>query len=53
MSLEIERDHHEAISEVLPVEPAELTRMIATGEISDANTLSAYARLLAKGLLTP
>jgi ADP-ribose pyrophosphatase len=48
-----EKDHHEAISEVMPVEPAKLSRMIADGEISDANTLSAYARLLAKGLLTP
>ncbi len=46
-----EMDHHEAISEVLPVTPAELTRMISEAEISDANTLSAYARLLAKGLL--
>jgi ADP-ribose pyrophosphatase len=48
-----DKDHHEAISEVMPVEPGELKRMIADGEISDANTLAAYARLLAKGLLTP
>ncbi len=47
------KDHHEAISEVLPVAATELTRMICDGEISDANTLSAYARLVAKGLLTP
>ena len=41
----------EAIGECRAFTPAELRQMIASGEIRDANTLAAYARLTALGLL--
>lgn len=41
----------EAIGEIREVTPLELRRWIASGEIRDANTLSAFARLTALGLL--
>lgn len=43
-------DQHEAITEAREFTPAELRRLIAEGEIVDANTLSAFARLVALGL---
>lgn len=46
-----EHDEHEAILGVGAFSPAELGDMISRGEIVDANTLSLYARLSAKGLL--
>lgn len=45
------RDDDEAISEVKAFSPAELRRMVADGEIVDANTLATFARLTAKGLI--
>jgi len=44
-------DEHEAITATREVSPAELARMIADGEIFDANTLCAFARMKALGLL--
>lgn len=44
-------DEHEAITECRTFSPAELRRMIAEGEIRDGNTLSLFARLVARGLL--
>jgi len=44
-------DHGEAILEVRAFTPAELRNRIAAGEIRDANTLAAFARLCARGLL--
>jgi len=44
-------DPGEAINECRAFSPAELRAMIASGEIRDANTLSAFARLVAMGLL--
>jgi ADP-ribose pyrophosphatase len=41
----------EAILDIRPFPPEELGRMIAAGEIVDANTLAAYARLQARGWL--
>lgn len=46
-----EHDAGEAITECRGFTPAELKQMIASGEIRDANTLSAFARLVAIGLL--
>jgi ADP-ribose pyrophosphatase len=44
-------DAHESITECRAFTPAELRAMIASGEIRDANTLAAFARLVAMGLL--
>jgi len=44
-------DANEAISEARAFTPDALRAMIATGEISDANTLAAFARLTARGLI--
>ena len=44
-------DPGEAINECRAFSPAELRAMIASGEIRDANTLSAFARLVAMGFL--
>jgi 8-oxo-dGTP pyrophosphatase MutT (NUDIX family) len=44
-------DDNEAISEARVFAPGELRAMIASGEICDANTLAAFARLAAKGLV--
>ena len=44
-------DEHEAITECGIFSPAQLRAMIAGGEIRDANTLSAFARLCAIGLI--
>jgi len=41
----------EAIGECRAFTPAQLRAMIASGEICDANTLAAYARMTALGLL--
>ena len=46
-----ELDSSEAISESRAFSAAELRAMIASGEICDANTLAAFARLIAMGLL--
>lgn len=43
-------DESEAITECQAFTRAEFTAMIASGEICDANTLSAFARLIALGL---
>ncbi|HEX8296745.1 MAG TPA: NUDIX hydrolase [Chthoniobacteraceae bacterium] len=43
-------DHGEAITECRAFSPEALRRMIATGEICDANTLAAFARLAAMDL---
>lgn len=45
-----EHGEHEAITGCREFSPAELRRMIAEGEIRDGNTLSLFARLVAKGL---
>ena len=42
----------ESIAECRGFTPAELREMIASGEIRDANTLAAFARLVAMGYLT-
>ena len=47
-----EHDASEAITECRGFTPVEIRQMIASGEIRDANTLSAFARLTAMGLLT-
>ena len=44
-------DAAEAITECRAFSPEELRAMIASGEIRDANTLSAFARLVAMGLI--
>ena len=44
-------DPGEAITECCAFSQARLRAMIASGEICDANTLSAFARLVAMGLL--
>jgi len=44
-------DANEAIGEVRAFSAEELKAMIASGEIRDANTLSAFARLVAMGLV--
>ena len=46
-----EHDEHEAITETREVTPAELQALIASGEIFDANTLCAFARMKSLGLL--
>ena len=46
-------DAAESIVECRAFSPGELRSMIASGEVRDANTLSAFARLAAMGLLTP
>ena len=43
-------DEHEAITECRAFSREELRAMIARGEICDANTLAAFARLVAMGL---
>ncbi len=45
-------DEHEAIVECRSFSPARIGEMIAANEIRDANTLAAYARLHAMGLLS-
>jgi 8-oxo-dGTP pyrophosphatase MutT (NUDIX family) len=44
-------DENEAITECRAFPPAEFRDMIARGEIRDANTLAAFARLVAMGLI--
>ena len=44
-------DENEVIHECRPFTPADIRRMIAENEIRDANTLSAFARLTALGLI--
>ena len=44
-------DPHEGISECKAFTEDELRQMIATGEVRDANTLAAFARLVARGLI--
>lgn len=46
-----DHDPGEAITACRAFTPAELRAMIASGEICDANTLAAFARLTAMGLL--
>jgi len=46
-----QHDSSEAITECRAFSPEELRAMIASGEICDANTLAAFARLTALGLL--
>ena len=46
-----EPDEHEAITDCRAFAPAELRAMIASGEVRDANTLAAFARLVAMGLV--
>ena len=46
-----EHDEHEAITACRAFSPAALRGMIADGEIRDGNTLSMFARLVAKGLV--
>lgn len=46
-----QHDEFEAITECRAFSPDELRRMIVSGEIRDANTLAAYARLVALGYL--
>lgn len=46
-----EHDESEAITECRAFPPAEFRAMIARGEIRDANTLSAFARMVALGLV--
>jgi ADP-ribose pyrophosphatase len=43
-------DDNEAITEARPFSREELRAMIAAGEVCDANTLAAFARIMAKGL---
>ena len=45
-----EHDESEAITECRAFPPVEFRAMIARGEIRDANTLSAFARMVALGL---
>ena len=44
-------DEHEAIVEVGEFSAGDLRRMIAAGEVADANTLAVFARLTARDLL--
>lgn len=44
-------DEGEAIQEVRAFTPGELRQMIAEGEVRDANTLSAFARMCALGFI--
>ncbi len=44
-------DEAEAITDCRAFSPVELREMIATDEVRDANTLAAFARLVAMGLL--
>lgn len=44
-------DANEAIADCAAFTEGELRRMIASGEVRDANTLAAFARLVALGLL--
>ncbi len=46
-------DAAEAITECRAFSLAELTEMVASGEIRDANSLSAFARMSALGLMNP
>ena len=46
-----QHDANEAILECRAFPPAELRAMIASGEVRDANTLAAFARLAALGLI--
>lgn len=46
-----EPDANEGILDCRTFSPAELRAMIASGEVSDANTLAAFARLVALGLV--
>jgi len=46
-----EHEAAEAIAECRAFTPAELRQMIASGEIRDANSLAAFARMTAKGVL--
>jgi len=46
-----EHEATEAIAECRAFTPAELRQMIASGEIRDANTLAAFARMTATGIL--
>ncbi len=46
----ISLDENEAITEARPFSREELRAMIAAGEVCDANTLAAFARIVAKGL---
>ncbi len=46
-------DAAEAITECRAFSLAELTAMVASGEIRDANSLAAYARMSALGLMNP
>ncbi len=44
-------DESETILDCRAFAPAEIVRMIATNEIRDANTLSIFAQLVARGLI--
>ncbi len=44
-------DAHEAITDCRAFSASELIALVASGEIRDANTLAAFARLVAMGLL--
>ena len=44
-------DESEAITECRAFSPAELRGMIASGEVRDANTLAAFARMVAMGVV--
>jgi ADP-ribose pyrophosphatase len=46
-----EPDPEEGISEIIPADPVEVGRMIASGEITDGFTICAFARALLCGLL--
>ena len=46
-----EHEATEAIAECRAFTPAELRQMVASGEIRDANTLAAFARMTAMGIL--
>jgi len=46
-----QHDEHEAIIDCRAFSPTEFRAMIASGEIRDANTLAAFARLIALGLM--
>ncbi|MBV9656873.1 MAG: NUDIX hydrolase [Verrucomicrobia bacterium] len=48
-----EHGEHEAITDCRAFSLQELRQMIAAGELRDANTLSLYARLVARGLVEP
>ena len=46
-------DEAEAITECRAFTAQELTEMVASGEVRDANTLAAFARMHALGLMNP